>query len=149
MSSLPRDAAERVLRLAIEMQSRRGEHLTEREIHDVARQVGIDPEYLRSALEVEHAREAALQRAAVANAAAEARTPRDRTGLALAILLGLGSAAGAIAMIPDMIQAFRETDTPSEYLYLPLMVLIWLMLMAPFAMLVSEGVQEYRRRRGR
>jgi hypothetical protein len=148
MSSLPRDAAERVLRLAIEMQSRRGEHLTEREMHDIARQVGIEPEHLRAALAVEHAREAARQRTAVANAAAEAgpKPPRDVGQIIYVVFMTVGFTAFAIPLTPEVIQAFSEADSTPEYLALPLWVVTWAITMFPLGLVVFMGVQKFRRR---
>jgi hypothetical protein len=151
MSSLPRDAADRVLRLAIEMQSRRGEHLTEAEIHDVARQVGIEPEHVRMALEVEHAREAALQRAAVESAVSEASpfSPEDIVRLVVAILMGLIFTAAGFAMIPDIVQAYREADTTSEYFGLVMFALLWVLVMSPLGFVVFGGIWAFRHRRRR
>jgi hypothetical protein len=145
MSSLPRDAAERVLRLAIEMQSRRGEHLSEHEMHDIARQVGIEREHVQAALAVEHAREAALQRTAVANAAAGASASKDAAWMMYVI----GMTAFGVAMTPAVIQGFSEAASTAEYLLLPLCVVLWAMAMFPLGSLIFEVVQKYRRRRGR
>jgi hypothetical protein len=63
---VPRDTAERVLRLAIEMEARRGEILTEDELFRIAHDVGVHPEYVRRALD------RACRRAPAARAAARA-----------------------------------------------------------------------------
>jgi len=149
MSSLPRDAAERVLRTAIERQSRRGEHLSEREIHDIARQVGIEPEHVQAALEVEHAREAALRRASVENAVHEGSAPKGVAWMGMTIFLGLGSVAASITLIPAMIQVFREADSVPGHLALLPMGLVWLAIVAPFVAVAIATVREHRRRRGR
>jgi hypothetical protein len=149
MSSLPRDAAERVLRMAIERQSRRGEHLSEREIHDIARQVGIEPEHVQAALAVERAREAALQRTAVENAVHEASGPKGVVWLGMAVFLGLVSVVGSIALIPAMILVFREADSAFGYIPLLTMGLLWLTIVAPFVVVAVGGAREYRRRRAR
>jgi len=50
LPALPRETADRVLRRAIELESAMGEVVTGEQLKDIARQVDLDPHYLRMAL---------------------------------------------------------------------------------------------------
>ncbi len=50
LPDLPREQADRVLRRAIELESAMGEVVTGEQLKDIARQVDLDPHYLRMAL---------------------------------------------------------------------------------------------------
>jgi hypothetical protein len=105
LPALPREKADRVLRRAIELESAMGEVVTGEQLKDIARQVDLDPHYLRMALaEIEAAEpESAPRRTAGTDAGLErpAWAPgawRDVSrGRTVAALLGggiLGMLAG-------------------------------------------------------
>lgn len=100
---VPRDTAERVLRLAIEMEARRGEILTEDELFRIADDVGVHPEYVRRALAAERASESREREDASQH---RAREPVPMLNRVLAgvfsgvvLLLGLGMLPMAVAEI--------------------------------------------------
>lgn len=85
---VPRDTAERVLRLAIEMEARRGEVLTEDELFRIARDVDVHPEYVRRALDVE--REAERRQHERELASAGRHEPPARAVRVVVGLVGVG-----------------------------------------------------------
>jgi hypothetical protein len=96
LPALPREKADRVLRRAIELESAMGEVVTGEQLKDIARQVDLDPHYLRMALaEIEAADAEPEQPRAAASRDVRVRAAFDRTASAIATML----AAGMLGML--------------------------------------------------
>jgi hypothetical protein len=99
LPALPRETADRVLRRAIELESAMGEVVTGEQLKDIARQVNLDPHYLRMALAEIEAAEAepapAHPTAAPGSRDVRVRAAFDRTSSAIATML----AAGMLGML--------------------------------------------------
>jgi hypothetical protein len=98
LPDLPRDTADRVLRRAIELESAMGEVVSGEQLKDIARQIDLDPHYLRMALaEIEAAEigPAPAHPAAPGSRDVRVRAAFDRTASAIATML----AAGMLGML--------------------------------------------------
>jgi hypothetical protein len=98
LPDLPRETADRVLRRAIELESAMGEVVTGEQLKDIARQVDLDPHYLRMALAEIAAAEAGPEppdAAAAGSRDARVRAAFDRTASVIATML----AAGMLGML--------------------------------------------------
>ncbi|HEX9939514.1 MAG TPA: hypothetical protein VGB15_20435 [Longimicrobium sp.] len=96
---VPRDTAERVLRLAIEMEARRGEVLTEDELFRIAHDVGVHPEYVRRALDAERAAEVAAERQQHERRhARHGREPLPMLNRVMLAVLGIGILLSTVVM---------------------------------------------------
>src|SRR5687768_7228261 len=91
--SLPRETADWVLRRAIELESAMGEVVSGEQLKDIARQIDLDPHYLRMALaEIEAEAGPAPAHPASASGSRDVRVRAafDRTASAIATMLAAG-----------------------------------------------------------
>ena len=148
---IPREMAERVLRRAIEDHARDADALSEQDIVEVAREVGVDPEHVWRALEherrLEWVKESVRSQHEVDQAALQAGreivSPPDWRELGFAALLGGSFGAFAVATIGPSLDQVR---TPADYAALLLIAVITGLCFLPVFRLLAEIVKALRRR---
>jgi hypothetical protein len=98
LPDLPRETADRVLRRAIELESIMGEVVRGEQLKDIARQIDLDPHYLRMALAEIEGTEAVPEHPRAVHGSGRVRAVFDRLSSAIATML----AAGLLGMLAGM-----------------------------------------------